>query len=251
MLFYSCFRVDMSDFRRTVARLRYRAKHGLGRRPRLYHWTSRLRGHGDRLVTDATDLCIEGFPRSANSFAVGAFEHAQDRPHTIAHHNHVPGPVLNAVRRGLPTIVLIRDPVDAVVSGRALHLQNRVRAGVDAPAPRLPYAARLRAWIGFYETVRPVRDEIVVAPFEDVIDDFGRIIDAVNDRFDADFARFEHTPDTVAALRSRGYHALPSDERDRLKERARTAFADEVGPDHPRVRAARALYDRVVDPGPA
>jgi hypothetical protein len=242
----------MSDFRRTAARLRYRAKHGLGRRPRLYHWVSRLRGGtADRLVTDATDLCIEGFPRSANSFAVGAFEHAQDRSYTIAHHNHVPAPILNAVRRGLPTIVLIRDPVDAVVSGRALHLQNRVRAGDDAPAPRLPYAVRLRAWVGFYETVWPVRDDIVVAPFEVVTSDFGDVIAATNERFGTAFARFEHTAENVDTIRSRGYHALPSDERDRLKQRARTAFAEEVGADHPRVRAARALYERVADTAPA
>jgi len=85
----------MSAFRSTVNILRHRAKYWLGRRPRLYHWTYRLRdGYADRLVTDATDLCVEGFPRSANSFAVGAFEHAQPEPLSIAHHNHVPAPVL-------------------------------------------------------------------------------------------------------------------------------------------------------------
>ena len=73
------------DVRRAAALFRHRAKHELGRRPRLYHWVYRLRdGYADRLVTGATDLCIEGFPRSANSFTVGAFEYAQDEDLTIA-----------------------------------------------------------------------------------------------------------------------------------------------------------------------
>ena len=71
----------------------------------MYHWTHRLRdGFVDRLVTDETDLCVEGFPRSANSFAVGAVDYAQPEPLSIAHHNHVPAPLLNAARRGLPAV---------------------------------------------------------------------------------------------------------------------------------------------------
>jgi hypothetical protein len=201
-------------------------------------------GFVDRLVTDATDLCVEGFPRSANSFAVGAVEHAQPEPLSIAHHNHVPAPILNAVRRGLPTVVLIRDPVDAVISNRGLQLQIGAREGKEMPQ-RVSYKRQLRTWIAWYERVWPVRDRVVVAPFGVVIDDMGRVVDAVNDRFGTTFARFEHTDDHVAAIRgSRGYHALPTDERDRLKTQARERFAATVGADHPLVQQARAVYRR-------
>lgn len=204
-------------------------------------------GFVDRLVTDATDLCIEGFPRSANSFAVGAVEHAQPGPLSIAHHNHVPAPILNAVRRGLPTVVLIRDPVDAVVSNRGLQLQIGAREGREMPQ-YVPYERQLRTWIAWYERVWPVRDQIVVAPFEVVTDDMGRIIDAVNAWFGTTFARFEHTDDHVAAIRgSRGYHALPTDERDRLKAQARERFETEVGADHPLVQEAQSLHRRFVE----
>lgn len=230
------------------AKARHRAKHWLGRRPRLYHWTYRLRdGYAERLVTDATDLCIEGFPRSANSFAVGAVEHAHPDPLSIAHHNHVPAPLLNAVRRGLPTVVLIRDPVDTVISNRGLQLQIGTREGKEIPR-HVSYERQLRTWIVWYERVWPVRDRVVVAPFEVVTDDMGRIIDAVNARFGTNFARFEHTDKNVAAIRgSRGYHALPTEERDRLKARARERFETEVGADHSLVQEAHAVYRRFVE----
>jgi hypothetical protein len=204
-------------------------------------------GFVDRLVTDATDLCIEGFPRSANSFAVGAVEYAQPEPLSIAHHNHVPAPILNAVRRGLPTVVLIRTPVDTVISNRGLQLQIAAQEGTEGP-PHVPYARQLRTWIAWYERVWPVRDRIVVAPFGVVTDDMGRIIDAVNAQFGTTFARFEHTDTNVAAIRgSRGYHALPTAERDRLKARARERFETEVGADHALVQEARAVYRRFVE----
>lgn len=241
--------VDVANFHRTSTRLRYRAKHWLGRRPRLYHWIYRWRdGYVDRLVTDETDLCIEGFPRSANSFAVGAFEYAQDEKLSIAHHNHVPAPILNAVQRGLPTVVLIRDPVEAVISFRALQLQTSDVSGTPSPQLALSYPEQLRAWTAFYERIEFVREQVVVAPFERVIDDFGAVIDVVNERFGTAFARFEHTDATVETIRgSRGYHALPSERRDALKAQARERFEAEVGSEHPAVKRARALHGEYVD----
>jgi len=237
-----------SLLRQTGATLRHRAKYWLGRRPRLYHWTYRLRdGFVDRLVTDATDLCIEGFPRSANSFAVGAVEHAQPEPLSIAHHNHVPAPLLNATRRGLPAVMLIRDPVDAVISNRGLQLQIAAQEGTEGP-PHVPYARQLRTWIAWYERVWPVRDRVVVAPFPVVTEDFGAVIDAVNATFRTDFARFEHSDEQVEAIRSSyGYHALPTEERDRLKAQARERFETEVGADHPLVQEAHAVYRRFME----
>lgn len=198
-------------------------------------------------MTDETDLCIEGFPRSANSFAVGAVEQAHDDPLTIAHHNHVPAPILNAVQRRLPTIVLIREPVEAVVSRRALQLQ--IGAVEEKRMPQyVSYERDLRAWIGFYETVWPVRENVVVAPFDVVIDDFGRIIHAVNTQCGTDFARFDHTDENVAAIRNaRGYHALPSEQREAMKERARDRFEADLGEAHPLVEAARELHRRFVE----
>jgi hypothetical protein len=67
----------LSPLHRFATQLRYRAKQFIGRHPWLYQAVFQNRaGYEDLLVNDETDICIEGFPRSANSFAVGAFEQA-------------------------------------------------------------------------------------------------------------------------------------------------------------------------------
>lgn len=228
--------------------LRHRAKHLIGKYPRLYNLVFRFRdGYENRLVSDETDICIEGFPRSANSFAVGAFEDAQDESLTIAHHNHVPAPVMNAVRCGVPAIALVRDPVEAIVSNRALQLQTSVRSGGVSASLAVSDEAQLGAWISFYKRVESVRDKVIVAPFPLVIEDFGSVIQAVNTKFGTDFTPFVHTPDRVDKIRKRGYHALPSAQREKLKQEARDYFEREVGADHSRVQEARRLYRQFVE----
>jgi len=82
----------------------------------LFPLQTAARGHRARAVDRATELVIEGFARSGNTFAVAAFSLAQPRPVRLAHHLHAPAQVLLAARMGIPCIVLVRDPVDAVAS---------------------------------------------------------------------------------------------------------------------------------------
>jgi hypothetical protein len=90
-----------------------------------------------------------------------------------------------------------------------------------------------------------VKDRVVIAPFEDVIDEFGLIIERVNSRFGTEFDRFEHTSSNVEAVRSsRGYHALPSEQRSALKQQARERFMADVGTDHDLVITTRSLCNR-------
>ncbi|MCS3708344.1 hypothetical protein GGP62_003366 [Salinibacter ruber] len=171
--------MDLTQFRATYwNRVKAQTKTLLGHYPKLYHAVFRSRdGHEDRLVDEQTDICIEGFPRSANSFAVGAFRRAQDDPVNIAHHNHVPAPVLRAARWGLPTVVLIRHPVDAVISNTALQLQNEARGGTPVWIPGGD--TQLESWITYYEQVWPHRDHVVIGPFEAVVEDYGAVIESM------------------------------------------------------------------------
>jgi hypothetical protein len=88
-----------------------------GAHPAIYFNLFRLlrtRRSVERLVTPDTQLVIEGFPRSGNSFARRAFVMAQNESShktRIAHHIHVPAQVVRAARWRIPTLVLIRrDP---------------------------------------------------------------------------------------------------------------------------------------------
>jgi hypothetical protein len=205
-------------------RLRYRAKVFLGARPRLFFSLFRHRtGYEDLLVTPSTDLCVDGFPRSANSFAVGAVRHAQSAPVEIAHHTHVPANPMRACEWGVPTVVLIRAPADAVVSIVALQ------RAVQDDASGVSLCDWLHAWRSFYRALLPYRErgDLVVAPFRTVINDMGRVIEHVNAHFGIDLVPFDHTEAAVAAVHEeRGGHAGPSDRRDRLKAETRAALEE-------------------------
>jgi len=144
----------------------------------LYLWATPL-GTSRQLTAD-TELVIEGKPRSGNTFARRAMEQAADEPTSISSHAHVPSAVVRAVRRGCPTLVLVRQPIDSICSEKIA-------------APHASLASVIRAWIHYYEKIWPYRDGYVVATFDQVVTDFGGVTDRLNRRFGTSFARFENS----------------------------------------------------------
>ncbi|NNC58901.1 MAG: hypothetical protein HKO05_02780, partial [Erythrobacter sp.] len=137
--------------------------------------------HARMAVSQDTEIVIEGFPRSANTFAVVAFTQAQGaRQIRIAHHLHAEAQVLAGVERKLPVIVLIRQPEDAI---RSLKI-----AFPDQDENRM-----LRLYLRFYRAVERVRDHVVIAEFTRTTSNFGSILRQVNEKFGTDFAMFENS----------------------------------------------------------
>lgn len=240
----------VTRFKKTKTRiLRHRVKWFVGARPGLFFPLFRRRSAYDALLVDEeTEVCIEGYPRSANSFAVGAFEHAQQRPVQVAHHTHVPANPMRACEQGIPTLVLIRDPYDAIVSQVALTKQTQVEERcVEAPVQWISFETLLSAWLVFYQSLQPYRSRMVVASLDAVVEDMGRVIDRVNARFGTNFDRFDHTSDAVTEVHAdRGYHAGPSEDRDRLKADTRTDFDDQLQTDaslQKMLEKAEALFE--------
>jgi hypothetical protein len=56
------------------------------------------------MIQDETRLVIDGFPRSANNFALTAFLFAQAEMVNVSHHMHAPAQVMAAARKNLPTL---------------------------------------------------------------------------------------------------------------------------------------------------
>jgi len=241
------------DLQRWIRTLRHRAKTFVGARPWLFFPIFRRRSaFDDLLVTQATDLCIEGFPRSGNSFAVGAVEYAQSKPIQIAHHTHVPANAMRACEYGRPTLVLIRDPYDAVVSAVGLNKHVQVKEkGVAAPVQLISFRDHLWAWNTFYQSLTPYRERFLVVPLGAVVEDMGSVIDRVNDRFETDFDPFDHTSEAVAQVHAgRGYHAGPSEQRDALKANIRTDFDEQLLEDtalQSALSRAKHLYNTFVN----
>ncbi len=91
------------------------------------------------MMTTRRDICIEGFPRSANSFAVAAFRHYNPNL-KMANHIHVPMQVFKAVEMGVPCLVLIRQPIEALSSLMIVDSDLSVSIAV-------------RSYINFYERI--------------------------------------------------------------------------------------------------
>jgi hypothetical protein len=133
---------------------------------------------------DATAVVIDGFPRSANTFASVAFQTAQERPVRIAHNLHSAAHLTVAAMRGVPTLVLVREPTDAALSEAIREHPVSLRTV-------------LAAYCRFYETVAPHVGSMIVGEFAGVTTDFGSIIVEMNRRFGTTFRPFEHTSEST------------------------------------------------------
>jgi hypothetical protein len=156
-----------------------------GRYPLLFNTVFGAINDRARLVRPDTGLVIEGFPRSANSFTVFAFLNSGAGDMALAHHVHSPSQIMLAARYRRPAILLLRAPEDAVIAGLAKIVTHT--------APDL-----LRAYRLYYDSLLPLREHYVIAPFETVTTDVGRIVSAVNRRFDTSFASID--PDRQTQL---------------------------------------------------
>ena len=132
------------------------------------------------VVTPHTELVVDGYTRSATTYAVYAFQLAQTKPVRMAHHLHAPAQIAAAARWGVPTILLVRDPEGAVLSQVVREPGVTVR---DA----------LVSWRRFYQSGAACRDAYVVGEFGRVTTDMGGVIRDVNRRFGTSFEEFERT----------------------------------------------------------
>lgn len=179
-------------------------------------WTQwKMRHHIDGrecAVQPDTELVIDGFQGSGNSFATVAFKSCQERPVRLAHHLHAPAQIIKAVQQGTPVLVTLRDPADAVVS-----LVSRW--------PYVSLSQGLRAYIRFYTALTRYLDQMVVSPFDQTTGPIDRVFEAVNERFGTDFTIFAPTGKNVARIRNKT--TLASDEevaRRAQKEKFRIAI---------------------------
>lgn len=153
----------------------------------LYFPLERLRrGRFGKLVDESTQVTIEGFPRSGTSFAVRAFEFANPAAR-IAHHKHALAQIEESTRRGLPTLVIVRQPAASV---RSLLVRR----------PQIGKELVLTEWIAFHQRIQRLREALVLVSFDAAIENFGPAIQRLNARFDAHFQDFVHNDVSVAAV---------------------------------------------------
>jgi hypothetical protein len=126
------------------------------------------------LPTAGTGLCIEGYPRSGNTFGVLSFEKVQPMRIRLSHHLHAEGQVLWACRRGIPVIILLRNPVDAIASLVLRH-------------PEYSDELAARRYVAFYDLVSRVLDRVVISRFQSTVAGLGSAVLAANEKFGTSF----------------------------------------------------------------
>lgn len=184
--------------RRVITRSIWEAKTILAEHPFVAVPITRWRGHGE-IVTPETEIVIEAFARSAQSFVVAAFRLAQE-PHAvrIAHHTHSPSTLIDGIQRRVPSLVIVRAPEDAILS-------------YVIRTPAIPLRGALRGYVRFHRPLLPYRDRLVVATFEQVTNDLAAVIARVNERSGTAFGAFDPTEANV----NRVFAEIEADERTR------------------------------------
>lgn len=225
-----------------LANFRYNLSAVISQWPGVYFPLERLRRRRvDNLVHAATEITIEGFPRSGTSFACRCFQQANPAVR-LAHHKHAVAQIVASARRCLPTLVVVRDPEAAV---RSLLVRR----------PELDPDVAIQGWLRFHATLGRWRGRLLIVTFDEVTQDFGMVTRRLNERFGTGFLAFQHDATHVAQLfaemerdNAAAYGHLrsthvprPDRDRDRAKagidlsqiqldvRRAREIYADLIG----------------------
>lgn len=147
--------------------------HKMSAYPLLYSRISKAMTGKDWFTGKHSNIVIDGFPRCANTYATYAFDIAQDKRLSIAHHIHKKSQFLVAEEYGIPAILLIRNPIDCISS---LLI-------------RQPKYEPLTLFKGYYYLYHGLlkHDGYIVAEFKDVLNNYGNLIAKVNLKFAANF----------------------------------------------------------------
>lgn len=158
--------------------------------PVLYSAYLRKGNQRSLVATPDTDLVVAGYPAAGNTFAREAMLYANPGLR-IASHVHSWTQVAQAVRLGLPTLLLVRDPISAVSSVLVRY--------PDCKATR-----ELKDFSRFYRRAFPFVGQVVVVDFDAVTSRFGDVVHELNRRFGTNFIPFFHNdPASTAAVFAR------------------------------------------------
>lgn len=207
-------------------------------------WRSR-RAPSLLVSPSTTKVVIEAFPRSANTFTVRLFQAANPEipPDQISHHSHSISNVKRAVRWGIPVLVVIRNPVDAIASHMIfLGDTSDTMGGLLATQ-----------YVDFYEWIEGNHGGVVLLRFEDVTHGgFGSACRLINQRFGTSFQTGFDEVELARAAREaimRGSPNRANDSRIPLPSCSRSEIAADLRSRvaaNPAVRQAVRLYDHLV-----
>lgn len=177
--------IQSSPFMNQPRRLSFSFRSLVAREPSLwflyqpYFWWGQMKRKAfndveEGVLTPQTELVIDGFQGSANSFAVAAFKQSQKQPVKLMHHRHAPIMLMEAAKQGVPILLTIREPVDTVLS-------------VTSRWSYLSVNQVLQSYIGFYSKLEKYTPYFVVSTFELTTQHLDWVVQAINEKFNTNF----------------------------------------------------------------
>ena len=204
----------------------------------VYKYFSKNRSH---LVSKRKNLVIEGFPRSGNTFATETIKYANNYKLYIANHLHLPAQLYLAQKYGIPTYIVIREPISSIAS---LLIRNS----------KLNAKIALYYYIEFYKTVIKYKKSVIIGNFENLIDDMEKEIKRINKKYNTNFLIFHHNNDSVKIIFDRLEKSEKNKRKDyelfmsRPSEKRKDLKNDKIykiKKEYKLLRRAKKLYDEI------
>lgn len=208
----------------------------------LEAWLVRHRGHLNHTSLNRTKLCVDGFPRSANSLLCRKIiETAGYTNRNLSHHIHKRQNVECAVLANIPAIVPVREP-EACIKSYLVYTGGKFGGGM------------FQQYIEMLEFVILYKDAVTVALFEEVTSDYASIVERAN-RMHGDILAQPTAADTelndniAKKVATESQHeekklhreGVPNKSRDSLKQDYE-AFVRS----HQQLPRCQSLYDKVL-----
>lgn len=117
-----------------------------------------IRPRGKKTVVDSdSDIVLEGYPRSGNTYLVAMVQAMSTTPIRIARHRHEVGQILEAIRLKKPIVIVYRDPINSAASFVVREKVSPVFA--------------LRYYIDYYNEICSLSDFVLLINFNSLISD--------------------------------------------------------------------------------
>lgn len=132
----------------------------------LWYYPRKIIRKEERVIPRDQCVYIDGFPRSGNTFATNMVKMAIEGIQPVSH-LHAVAPLKLALRRNIPTLILIRHPLDSIISLYIMETKKNNKTGFDAHL-----ASRL-AWdyIEYYRFIYQIKSTVCIYRFEHLVED--------------------------------------------------------------------------------
>ena len=222
-----------------IASLQLRVREYIRSNPTLYRLIASLRklaGQDKKFLCEReSDLCLEAYPSSANSFLCRVVKYL-NKDLNIAQHTHSIANIKIALKYNIPVVIIIRDPLEAI-SSRVVRFNTGIGQGIFE-------------YINFYEFVAEHFDKLIVVCFEDVVKNTSSVLQKIRKSTGIALAqenleeakRYAFSIITNTTRERNRLHriALPSEEREREKDDIKKAILGVLD-----YKRAEALYEHI------